>query len=135
MNLKEQITSDSKTAMKAKDDVKKNILRVIKAEISRVEAGLKELDDTEVIKLIKKNIKSLEELGTQEAMAEKAVLESYMPQQMTALQIESAITEIIAQTGASSMKDMGKVMGAFNGKYAGQADGSIVSSVVKSKLA
>jgi len=135
MNLKEQITSDIKTAMKAKDDVKKNILRVIKAEISRVEAGLKDLDDTEVIKLIKKNIKSLEELGTQEAMAEKAVLESYMPQQMTALQIESAITEIIAQTGASSMKDMGKVMGAFNGKYAGQADGSIVSSVVKSKLA
>ena len=135
MNLKEQINSDIKTAMKAKDDVKKNILRVIKAEISRVEAGLKDLDDTEVIKLIKKNIKSLEELGTQEAMAEKAVLESYMPQQMTALQIESAITEIIAQTGASSMKDMGKVMGAFNGKYAGQADGSIVSSVVKSKLA
>lgn len=135
MNLKEQITSDIKAAMKAKDDVKKNILRVIKAEISRVEAGLKDLDDTEVIKLIKKNIKSLEELGTQEAMAEKAVLESYMPQQMTALQIESAITEIIAQTGASSMKDMGKVMGAFNGKYAGQADGSIVSSVVKSKLA
>ena len=135
MNLKEQITSDIKAAMKAKDDVKKNILRVIKAEISRVEAGLKDLDDTEVIKLIKKNIKSLEELGTQEAMAEKAVLESYMPQQMTALQIESAITEIIAQIGASSMKDMGKVMGAFNGKYAGQADGSIVSSVVKSKLA
>ena len=135
MNLKEQINSDIKAAMKAKDDVKKNILRVIKAEISRVEAGLKDLDDTEVIKLIKKNIKSLEELGTQEAMAEKAVLESYMPQQMTALQIESAITEIIAQTGASSMKDMGKVMGAFNGKYAGQADGSIVSSVVKSKLA
>ena len=51
------------------------------------------------------------------------------------VQIESAITEIIAQTGASSMKDMGKVMGTFNGKYAGQADGSIVSSVVKSKLA
>lgn len=134
MTLKEQITAGIKEAMKAKDDVKKGILRVIKAEISREEGGLKDLDDAAIIKLIKKNAKSLQELGTEEAKAELAVLEAYLPKQMSEAEIETAITEIIAQTGAENMKDMGKVMGAFNGKYAGLADGSIVSGIVKAKL-
>ena len=134
MTLKEQITAGIKEAIKAKDDVKKGILRVIKAEISREEGGLKDLDDAAIIKLIKKNATSLQELGTEEAKAELAVLEAYLPKQMSEAEIETAITEIIAQTGAENMKDMGKVMGAFNGKYAGLADGSIVSGIVKAKL-
>lgn len=135
MTLKEQITQGIKEAMKAKDEVKKNILRVIKAEISREEGGLKDLDDTAVIKLIKKNIKSLDEIGDEGALAEKAVLEVYLPQQMSEAEITKALEEIIASTGASSMQDMGKVMGAFNAKYAGLADGGTVSGIVKAKLA
>jgi uncharacterized protein YqeY len=135
MTLKEQITQGIKEAMKAKDEVKKNILRVIKAEISREEGGLKDLDDTAVIKLIKKNIKSLDEIGDEGALAEKAVLEVYLPQQMSEAEITKALEEIIASTGASSMQDMGKVMGAFNAKYVGLADGGTVSGIVKAKLA
>ena len=134
MSLKSQITEDIKAAMKAQDTVKKNILRVIKAEISREEGGLKDLDDTGVIKLIKKNIKSLEEIGSEDALAEKAVLDQYMPKQMSEAEIEQAISAIVSQTGAETMKDMCKVMGMFNGKYAGMADGGVVSKIVKAKL-
>lgn len=134
MSLKSQITEDIKAAMKAKDTVKKSILRVIKAEISREEGGLKDLDDAGVIKLIKKNIKSLEEIGSEDALAEKAVLDQYMPKQMSEAEIEQAISAIVSQTGAETMKEMGKVMGMFNGKYAGMADGGVVSKIVKAKL-
>jgi hypothetical protein len=134
MSLKSQITEDIKAAMKAQDTVKKSILRVIKAEISREEGGLKDLDDAGVIKLIKKNIKSLEEIGSEDALAEKAVLDQYMPKQMSEAEIEQAISAIVSQTGAETMKDLGKVMGMFNGKYAGMSDGGVVSKIVKAKL-
>ena len=98
MSLKSQITEDIKAAMKAQDTVKKSILRVIKAEISREEGGLKDLDDTGVIKLIKKNIKSLEEIGSEDALAEKAVLDQYMPKQMSEAEIEQAISAIVSQS-------------------------------------
>lgn len=134
MSLKQQITNDIKTAMKNKDVAKRDVLRVIKAEISREEGGLKDLDDTAVIKLITKVVKNLEEVNDEKSVVEKNILSNYLPKQLSESEVTSIIEKIIAEVGASSMKEMGQVMGKFSNQYAGQADGSLVSKIVKQKL-
>ncbi len=134
LTLKEQIDSNIKAAMLSKDTATRDLLRVIKAEISREEAGLKEYKDEDVIRVIKKSIKNLEVMNTDEARAEIKILEQYIPEQLGEKQITTLVAGLISETGAAGMKEMGKTIAAFNAKYPGQADGKLVSEIVKKLL-
>jgi len=132
--LKEVIDRSIKSAMLSKDNKTRDVLRVIKAEISREEAGLKEYKDEDVIRVIKKAIKNLEVMNTDDAREEIKILEQFIPAQLTDIQIESFLQTLVRETGALTLKDMGKTISAFNAKFPGQADGKIVSEIVKRLL-
>ena len=148
MTLELQIQEDIKAAMKAKDTVAMNATRAVKGEIllfKTAEGGSKEVTDTDILKMIQKLVKQRKEAaeqytaaGRQELadneLAEAAVMEKYLPKPLSQEEIEAKIKEVIAQVGATSMKDMGKVMGAASKALAGQADGKTISAVVKSLL-
>ena len=148
MSLREQIVSDLTASMKAQDASRTSTLRMVKAAIMnrRIEKGA-ELDDDEVQKLLRSlvkqrrdSIEQYEKAGRQELVdkekAEIDVIEAYLPQAASAEEIEQAVVAAIAETGASSMKDMGKVMKAAQAALAGKnADGRVVSETVKGKLA
>ena len=149
MALEQQIQEDIKAAMKAKDAVATAATRAIKGEIllfKTSEGGSKEVTDGEVLKMIQKLIKQRKEAaeqfvaaGRQELadneLAEAAVMEKYLPKQLSEAEVEEKVKAIIAETGATSIKDMGKVMGAANKALAGQSDGRTISTVVKRLLA
>ena len=147
MNLNEKIVSDLTAAMKAKDADRLSTLRMVKANLMnrQIEKG-SELTDDEVTKalqsLVKQRRDSIEqynnagrsELAEKEA-AEITVLEEYLPQAASADEIDAVVTAAVAETGASSMKEMGAVMKAVAAKLVGKSvDGKTVSEAVKSKL-
>jgi len=147
MSLNQKIVSDLTTAMKAKDADRLSTLRMVKANLMnrQIEKG-SELTDEEVTKalqsLVKQRRDSIEqynkagrsELADKEA-AEITVLEEYLPQAASADEIDAAVSAAVAETGASSMKDMGAVMKAVMSKLAGKsADGKAISEAVKAKL-
>jgi uncharacterized protein YqeY len=135
MNLQAQISADLVAAMKTKDTLTLNVLRVLKGEIQRGEQssnGKIELSDADIIKLVKKSIDGINETGGDQA--EVAVLEKYMPKQMTKFEIELAVTSLILGNKYNSPKDMGKIMGHFNQNYSGQYDGKLLSEIVKNLL-
>lgn len=147
--LEQQIQNDLKAAMLAKDKVALASIRGIKAAIllaKTAEGGQKEtLEDAELVKIIQKLVKQRKEsaaIYTQQnrpelaenELAEVAVMEKYLPKALSEEEVEAAVKEIIAQVGASSMADMGKVMGAATKQLAGQADGRIISGIVKRLL-
>lgn len=147
MSLKDKIISDLTEAMKAKDAARLSTLRMVKANLMnrQIEKG-GELTDEEITKalqsLVKQRRDSIEqysaagrtELAEKEA-AELAVIETYLPQAASPEEIDAAVSAAIAETGASSPKDMGVVMKAVLAKLAGKsADGRAVSEAVKSKL-
>lgn len=148
MSLELTINQDIKAAMIAKDSVRLRGLRAIKSAIilaKTEKAGIEELDQDTEIKVLQKLVKQRKESGDiyktqgredllQIELEEQQVIEAYLPQQLSREEIEVAIKNIIAETGASGMKDMGKVMGLANQKLAGQADGKTVSEVVKASL-
>ena len=148
MALEQQIQEDIKTAMKAKDAVATAATRAIKGEIllfKTSEGGSKEVTDGDILKMIQKLIKQRKEsaeqftaAGRQELadneLAEAAVMEKYLPKQLSEAEVEEKIKAIIAEVGATSIKDMGKVMGAANKALAGQSDGRTISTVVKRLL-
>ena len=148
MALEQQIQEDIKVAMKAKDAVATAVTRAIKGEIllfKTSEGGSKEVTDGDILKMIQKLIKQRKEAaeqfvaaGRQELadneLAEAAVMEKYLPKQLSEAEVEEKVKEIIAQVGATSIKDMGKVMGAANKVLAGQSDGRTISTVVKRLL-
>lgn len=148
MSLQETIVSDLTAAMKAKDADRVSTLRMVKANLMnrKIEKG-GELTDDEVAKalqsLVKQRRDSIEqyEKAGRNELADKekveiAVIEEYLPQAASADEIDTAVTAAIAETGASSMKDMGAVMKAALAKLAGKsADGRAVSEAVKAKLA
>ena len=145
--LEQQIQEDIKAAMKAKDTVALAATRAIKGEIllfKTSEGGSKEVTDGDILKMIQKLIKQRKEsaeqytaAGRQELadneLAEAAVMEKYLPKQLSAEEVKAKVREIIAQVGATSIKDMGKVMGAANKALAGQSDGRTISAAVKEK--
>lgn len=148
MSLKQQIVSDLTASMKAQDSARTSTLRMVKAGIvnREIEKG-GELDDDELAKVLRSMVKqrkdSVEqfekggrpELAAKEE-AEIQVIEAYLPQGASAEEIEQAVSAAIAETGAASMKDMGKVMKAAQAALAGKnADGRTVSETVKAKLA
>jgi uncharacterized protein YqeY len=121
--------------MKAKDTTTLNVLRVLKGEIQRGEqssSGKIELSDADIVKLVKKSIDGINETGGDQS--EVAVLEKYMPKQMTEFEINLSVTSLILGNGYNSPKDMGKIMAYFNQNYAGQYDGKLLSEVVKNLL-
>ena len=148
MSLKDQIINDMTAAMKAQEAARTSTLRMVKAAImNREKEGGGAVTDEDVLKLLRSQVKqrrdSVEqyqkagrpELADKE-IAEIAVIETYLPQAASEAEIEQAVSEAIAETGASSMKDMGAVMKAVMPKLAGKnADGRTVSDTVKQKLA
>ncbi len=147
MTLEHKINSDLKEAMKAKDQVRLRGIRAVKSAIMllKTDGSGKPIDESAEIKLLQKLIKqrkdSLEiyEKQNREDLAVKEreeieVIEKYLPEQMSIEELETALKEIISQTGASSMKDMGKIMGMASQKFAGKADGKTISGLVKKLL-
>ncbi len=148
MNLEQQIMAQMKDAMKAKDEAALRGLRAIKAGIllAKTSAGANsELSAEDEIKMLQKLVKqrkdSLEIFQQQNRtdLAKKeeeeiAVIEKFLPQQLNEEELKTIIASIIAEVGATSAADMGKVMGAANKKLAGQADGKTISAVVKELL-
>ena len=147
MSLKEQLKEDLKTAMREKEVVKRDSIRAINTMIKQIEVDeRREIDDEEVIKLIQRGIKQREEAITQYSAASRDDLVQkaqeqvdifmlYLPAQVSDDELEAGMKEIISQTGAVSMKDMGKVMGIATKKFAGVADGKRINEMVKKLLA
>jgi uncharacterized protein len=152
MALRDDITAAMKTAMKARDQKRLGTLRLILAAIkdrdiaSRTEDSRAGISDAEILALFGKLIKSRKdsivlynqghrpELAAAEE-AEIVVIREFMPKPMTVAETEAAVAEAIAETGAASVKDMGKVIGALKAKFAGRMDFSKVGPLVKAKLA
>ena len=149
MALEENIMAQMKDAMKAKDDKSLRALRAIKAAIllAKTSEGsggaLKEEDEVKLLqKLIKQRKDSLEIFQqqnrtdlAQKEQEEITVIEQFLPKQLSAEELREVISKIIAETGASSPADMGKVMGAATKQLAGKADGKSISAIVKELLA
>ncbi len=145
--LKERITQDMKTAMRAKDKARLGVIRMTLAAIKQREVdGRIALDDTQITAVIDKMIKQRrdsvsqfqtagrDELAAIET-AEIAVLQEYMPPALSDDEIAAAIDNAIAETGASSIRDMGKLMGVIKPQLQGRADLGAVSATIKQKLA
>lgn len=149
MDLFDQISEDIKKAMKARDKVRLETLRNIKKvflEAKTAPGADDQLPDDKALKLLQKLAKQGKESAEtfQKAkrqdladgeLAQVAVIEEYLPKPLSEAEIEQRVKEIIAQTGAQSMKDMGRVMGLASKQMAGRADGSAISVVVKRLLA
>ena len=146
MSLKNQVTEDMKSAMKAGDKDRLKVVRLVLAAIKQVEVDKRvELDDAAVLAVITRMVKqrrdSVEqfEKGGREDLAsierdEIAVLEDYLPEQLSADELAAMVDAVIQATGAQGIRDMGKVMGQIKAKAAGRADMGAVSATVKDRL-
>lgn len=147
--LKDQIKEDLKSAMKAGETEKRDVLRMLDSSIknTEIEKGKKEegLSDVEVVevvgRLVKQRKDSVEQYrnGGREDLAEKEeseveILSVYMPEQLGEEELKKIVEDVIAETGAQSKADMGRVMGAVMGKVKGQADGTLVKKIVEESL-
>ena len=146
MSLKQQITEDMNTAMRAKDSVRLGTIRLLQAAMKQKEVDERvELDDVMVIAIVDKLIKqrkdsvaAYQSAGRQDLAdietAEMAVLQAYLPQRLNAQEVQQAVAAIVADLGASGPGDMGKVMAAVKIQLAGKADMGEVSAAVKAAL-
>ena len=146
MALRERITEDMKSAMRAGDKQRLGTIRLILAAIKQREVDERiTLDDPQVLSVLEKMLKQRREAITQfesggradlvaKETAEIGVLQGYLPAQMSAVELDALITEAITATGAASIKDMGKVMAAVKPKAQGRADMGAVSARIKQKL-
>ena len=146
MSLKAKLQEDLKLAMKNKDTVKKSVVTLIRAEIKQREVDTRtELGDDEIIDVITKQLKQRRDAKTefakasrddlvQEAEAEIEVLMEYLPQQLSKEELNEIVKDTISEVGATSMKDMGKIMAAIKPKTKGVADGKMINELVKSNL-
>ena len=149
MELEKRIQADMVAAMKAKEAVKLSSLRAIKAAImlaKTAEGATGEVTDQEIVKIIQKLVKQRKESAQQytdagrpelaeNELAEAAVMEVYLPKQLSEAELEAELAKIIAEVGATKPQDMGKVMGVATKKLAGLADGRAISAAVKKLLA
>ena len=148
MEMEKQIQADMVAAMKAKDAVSLSTLRSVKAAITlakTAEGASGELTDQDIIKIIQKLVKQRKESAQQytdagrpelaeNELAEAAVMEVYLPKQLSEAELEAELTKIMAEVGASKPQDMGKVMGVATKRLAGLADGRAISAKVKQLL-
>ena len=147
MNLKDQLTQDMKTAMKQKEQIRLSIIRLVRSAIKNREIELgKELEDDDVLKVIatlikqhKDSIEQFEKGGridlVEKEQAELDILETYLPKQLTEAELSALVQETIRELGATSAKEIGKVMKALMPKIQGRADGKLVNQLVKDQLA
>ena len=148
MSLEALVMTDLKSAMKAKDRVALEALRAIKTAIlnEKTAAGAGEMSEADEMKLLTKLRKQRVESATifreqnradldEPEEAQLAIIERYLPEMLSDAEIEAKVEEIIAAVGASSMADMGKVMGQASAAMAGQADGKVISGFVRKHLA
>lgn len=146
MSLKEKLQEDLKSSMKNKDTIRKSVVTLIRAAIKQYEVDNRvELADDAIIDIISKQLKqrkdSLAEFEKanrddliEETKSEIQVLEGYLPQQLSEEELEKIVIETIAEVGATSMKDMGKIMVTIKPKTAGRADGRKINELVKKNL-
>nr|WP_299073407.1 GatB/YqeY domain-containing protein [uncultured Allomuricauda sp.] len=148
MSLQDQVMSEMKTAMKAKDTVALESLRAIKSGILLAKTdkgGGGELSEEDEVRLVQKLVKQRKDsaaIFTEQGrddlaapeLAQVAIIEKFLPEQLTEEEIEKVVVMTIDSIGASGMQDMGKVMGIVSKELAGQADGKTISTIVKAKL-
>ncbi len=148
MSLQQQVMEEMKAAMKAKDTVALESLRAIKSALllAQTEKGPgTEISEDDEIKLVQKLVKQRKdsaaifgEQGREDLagpeLAQAAIIEKFLPEQLAEDEIEKVVVQTIAATGATGMQDMGKVMGIVSKKLAGQADGKTISGIVRAKL-
>jgi len=146
VTLKERITEDMKAAMRASDKERLSTIRMVQAAIKQREVDERiTLDDSQVIAVLEKMVKQRKESVVQfeqggradladKEKAEIALLQTYLPAQLSEAEVDALIKEAIAATGAASVKDMGKVMGMVKTKAAGRADMGAVSARIKAAL-
>lgn len=144
--LKKQITNDMKLAMKAKDKPALKAVRMILGAIKQKEIDDRiELNDTQVLVVIQKMVKQRKDSISQFSDAgridlveveesELAIINNYMPKQLTEDEVDAAVTKVIVDSGADSMKHMGRLMGILKSQIDGKADMGLVSQLIKSKL-
>jgi uncharacterized protein YqeY len=147
MSLKERITEDMKAAMRSGEKERLGHIRMLQAAIKQREVDERiTLDDTQVMAVLEKMIKQRREAiaqfeagGRPDLAAKEAVeitlLQTYLPEQLSAAELEALVAAAIAETGAATVKDMGKVMGLVKARAAGRADMGAVGALIKSKLA
>ena len=147
MSLKERITDDMKTAMRAKDSERLGTIRLLQSALKQKEVDERiELDDAAIVAIVDKMIKqrkdsiaAFEQAARQDLVdkekAELAVLSAYLPERLSAQELTDAVLAIVKELGASGPGDMGKVMGAVKTRLAGKADMGAVSATVKAALA
>lgn len=146
MSLKEQLKTDLKEAMKAKDAARRDLIRNLQAAIKQKEVDERsDLDEDAVVKVLmseakrrRETIEAFESAGRgEDADAERVeleMIEAYLPKQLSRDELQAIISEVIAEVGATSAKDMGKIMPALMPKIKGQADGKTVNDIVKELL-
>ncbi len=146
MTLKERITEDMKTAMRSAEKERLGVIRMLQAAIKQREVDERiTLDDAQVLAVLEKMLKQRRESITQyeaggradlaaKESAEISVLQAYMPAQLSESELDALIAAAIAQTGAASVKDMGKVMGIVKSQAAGRADMGAVGARIKARL-
>ena len=142
MSLKEKLLSDMKGAMKSKDSIRLNTIRIVKSEIKNQEISLsRELEDDEILTLISSQIKKRKEAAAlfqkgnrpelmQQELDEILVLENYLPEQVSPEILQKRVAEIIKDVGAQSLQDMGKVMKVIVPEFKGRADNSLIKEMV-----
>ncbi|MDY0780730.1 GatB/YqeY domain-containing protein [Tenacibaculum sp. IB213877] len=147
MSIQQQVTDKMKEAMKSKNTVALTALRALKSAfmLAQTEAGAGDLSEEQELKIVQKQVKQRkdsakvfqeqdrEDLAEPE-LAEAAVLEQFLPEALSDEEITEVVEQTIEKTGASGMKDMGKVMGIVSKQLAGKADGKTISAIVKEKL-
>lgn len=146
MNLREKINRDVKDAMKAKDAKKRDALRLLMSAFKQIEVDeRKELNNEDVVKIIQTQVKRRNDSATQYKQANREDLmqieldeieyyAAYLPAQLSDEELTKALQDIITQTGASSMKDIGKIMGVASKELSGKADGKRINECVKGLL-
>ena len=148
MSLQSKVMEQMKTAMKAKDSVALESLRAIKSELLLAQTGTgssAEISEEEEIKLVQKLVKQRKDSATifteqgradlaEPELAQIAIIEQFLPEQLTEEEVEKIVVKTIATVGASGMKDMGKVMGMVSKEVSGKADGKTISTLVKKLL-
>lgn len=146
MAIKDQLMQDLKEAMKNKEDVRKSVITLIRAAVKQREVDERvELSEEQVQDIIAKQLKqrrdSLEEFKKagredliEQTQKEIDIITTYLPAQLSIEEIETLVDEAIAETGATSVKDMGKIMSVLNPQTKGRADGKVVNEVVRKKL-
>ena len=146
MSLKQQLLDDMKEALRAKEKIRLNTIRMLRSQIKNreIERG-EELSDDEVLQVLSKAEKTRKEAielyrrGNREDLAaqeetELAVIRGYMPERLSEDELRALIGQVVAEVGAEGMRDMGKVMGAIMPKVRGRADGQLVNRLVKERL-